>query len=177
MSKRMLATVTGRDRPGIVEEVTQVLVRYGANLEESRMARLGGEFAGIMKFAVPERRASRLGADLRGLRKKGIEVVLRPIRGEALRRRAGYLPHQVEVIGADHEGIVHGVAASLAEMGVNIEELSTDVVPAPVTGAPLFSMRAVVEVPASLGTARLREQLDRLASLQGVDISVRLITG
>lgn len=177
MSKQLLVTVTGRDRPGIVEQVTEVLVRHGANLEESRMARLGGEFAGIMKVAVPQKRSVRLTADLKGLKKKGIEVITRPLRGASHRNRAGCLPHQIEVKGADHEGIVHGVAASLAELEANIEELSTDVVPAPVTGTPLFNMRAVVGVPASVGTARLRERLDRLASLQGVDISVRMIGG
>lgn len=177
MVRRLLATITGRDRPGIVEQVTEVLVRHGANLKESRMARLGGEFAGILEIAVPEKAAARLAADLKTLKKKGIEVVSRPIRGKGRGPHAGYLPHHIEVSGADHEGIVHAVAAALAEMGANIEELSTDVIPAPVSGAPLFHMRALVQVPASLGTAPLRERLDRLASLQGVDISVRPTVG
>lgn len=177
MSKKIMATITSRDRPGIVEQVTEVLVKHAGNLEESRMARLGGEFAGIMKISVPEKRAGRLVAALGRLKKKGIGVIARPIEGALPERLAGYLPHEIAVSGADHEGIVHGIAASLAELGANIEEISTSVVNAPITGAPLFNMRAVVGVPPSLGTGRLRERLDQIAAEQGVDVVVKVVLG
>jgi len=177
MASRIMATITSRDRPGIVEQVTEVLVRHQANLEESRMARLGGDFAGIMKISVPEKRSAKLVAALGKLGKKGIHVGVRPIEGEMPERLAGHLPHEITVTGADHEGIVHSIAASLAELGANIEELSTSVVNAPITGAPLFNMRAVVGVPPSFGTGRLRERLDQIASAQGVDVVVKVIVG
>ncbi len=172
-----MATITSRDRPGIVEQVTEVLVKHGANLEESRMARLGGDFAGIMKIAVPEKREGKLVAALKSLKKKRISVSARPMEGGLPERLAGYLPHEIAVSGADHEGIVHGIAATLSGLGANIEELATSVVHAPITGAPLFNMRAVVGVPPSFGTDRLRERLGRIASEQGVDIAVKVITG
>jgi glycine cleavage system transcriptional repressor len=44
----------GRDRPGIVAEVTGVLVEHGVNVEDSRMAILRGEFAMVLVLGAPE---------------------------------------------------------------------------------------------------------------------------
>ncbi len=48
MKNFLVVTITCSDRPGIVERVTDVVVTHGGNWEESRLARLGGDFAGIV---------------------------------------------------------------------------------------------------------------------------------
>ena len=52
MKTYLVVTITCPDRPGIVERLTELLVAHAANWEESRMARLGGDFAGIVKIGV-----------------------------------------------------------------------------------------------------------------------------
>ena len=54
MSKSLVLTVIGRDRPGIVNRISDVAQRFGANWAGSRMAGLAGQFAGIVHFQVPE---------------------------------------------------------------------------------------------------------------------------
>jgi glycine cleavage system transcriptional repressor len=173
--KDLIITITSADRPGIVEEVTEILLGHGANLEESRMARLGGEFAGIMRASVQEDRATTLASALRGLEDKALNItskIAEPLEAE---RFTGYVPHEITVSGADHEGIVHSIAGYLADQGINIEELSTEVINAPVTGTPLFSMRAVVEAPPALSTAAFRANLEQVAEEMGVDIELKLV--
>ena len=41
MRKQMVLTAVGRDRPGIVEEFTKLILHYDGNIEASRMVRLG----------------------------------------------------------------------------------------------------------------------------------------
>ena len=48
MQKTFVLTLTGPDRIGFVEKVTGLLLERGGNVETSRMARLGGEFAILM---------------------------------------------------------------------------------------------------------------------------------
>ena len=177
MKKNVVITITSTDRPGIVRGITEMLLQYGANLEESRMARLGGEFAGIMLVSVDQEKLAGLESALAGLNDPALQVAYKITVEEEAVRPAGTVPHEILVSGADHEGIVHGIAQHLADRGANIEELSTDVLNAPITGTLLFSMRVVVAVPASIGTHALREDLMRIAEEQGVDVEVKLLVG
>lgn len=167
-------TLTGTDRVGIVEEVTRVLLDLGGNIETSRMARLGGEFAILMLLSLPADGVAGLDVALAHLTGEGYKVTATPTvpsEGGVLR---GWPSYRIEVKGADHEGIIHEIAGGLAELGINIESVETGTVRAPLSGAPLFTMTAVVMVPPGLAdgdwTAALREACER----SGVDVEVSL---
>lgn len=147
MSQSFVLTLTGPDRIGIVEEVTRLVLGRGGNVETSRMARLGGEFAVLMLVATPEGKGEGLGADFEGLIARGYKVTVSHASTAAEASHAGWNPYRIEVDGADHEGIIHEVALHLAGHGISIEEMDSESVPAPTSGAPLFSMRALVLVP------------------------------
>ncbi len=171
MKSYFVVTITCPDRPGIVERITEILVEQGANWEESRMARLGGEFAGMVLVSVAPDKAEPLAAALRGLADQQLTVVVKPTQ-PADDVAAGGLLYELRLTGADHEGIVHKVSAYLARQGINVEAMETDVVPAPVTATPLFQMEAQIKVPAQLTLAELRGNLDRIGDELGVDIEV-----
>jgi glycine cleavage system transcriptional repressor len=48
MSVQLVITALGEDRPGIVDELSNVLGKQQLNIEDSRMSALGGEFAILM---------------------------------------------------------------------------------------------------------------------------------
>jgi glycine cleavage system regulatory protein len=166
-----LITVTCPDRPGIVERVTEVVVAHGANWEASRMARLGGEFAGIVLVSVAEQHADALAHSLRDLADDQMTVAVRGTRPSPT-VAAGLRSCQFQLTGADHEGIVHTVAAYLASQGINVEDMETDIVAAPVTASPLFRMVARLQVPEQLTFAQLRVNLADIAEDLGVDIEI-----
>ena len=74
MRKNFVLTLTGADRIGIVESLTKVLLDRGGNVETSRMARLGGEFAVLMLVSLPEEQLADLDGDLAGLVARGYKV-------------------------------------------------------------------------------------------------------
>jgi glycine cleavage system regulatory protein len=80
--------------------------------------------------------------------------------------------YELRLSGADHEGIVHKVAAYLAGRGINVEDMETDVVPAPVTATPLFQMTAKLKVPAETAASELLANLERVGDDLGVDIEL-----
>lgn len=171
MDMSIVFTLTGTDRVGIVDEVTKGLLDLGGNIEASRMAHLGGEFAVLMLVSLPSGSADRLQKTMDDLTARGYKVTATPTeqRGANLR---GLTPYRIEVSGADHEGIVHGIAHILAEKGINIESMDTGNTRAPNSGAPLFNMQALVLVPADLAEERWREELERTGRDLHVDITI-----
>jgi len=175
MRTQLLVTSIGEDRPGIVACLTEVFVANSANLEESRMAILGGEFAAIMLVSIATNNVPTLERDLAKLQTQGISVTARRTENLDPNRFAGYSNFEIFLKGADHEGIVHKVSSFLHDQSINIQSVETTVVPAPVTGSPLFQMSALVLVPPSLSAAELKKKLDAIADQETVDIELRAL--
>jgi glycine cleavage system regulatory protein len=172
MKAYLVATITCPDQPGIVEQITKVLVEHSANWEESRMARLGGDFAGIIRIGVPVDQAEVLAERLRALGDDRRTVTVKRTGGDESASREGQLL-RLRLTGADHEGIVHTVSAYLASRGINVETMETEVTHAPVTASPLFHMSADIKVPFGLPRGELQEHLHRIGAELGVDIEIQ----
>jgi glycine cleavage system transcriptional repressor len=172
MRTNIVFTLTGPDRIGIVEAVTKRLLNHGANVESSRMARLGGEFAMLMLVSLPAEELASLDSDVEALIAQGYKVTTSLTQHTYAETHPGWLPFQIEVEGADHEGIVHQVARHLSERGINIESVETGVDYAPVSGTPLFTMTAIVAVPPGLANMEWQAALQEAGEALNVDIRV-----
>ena len=162
-----ILTVVGDDRPGLVSAVSAPISAHGASWERSQMSRLAGKFAGIVLVTVSDRRLDALVADLSALNEQGLHVVIEravdPVEPVAQQLT-------LELLGADHPGIVAEISASLATRHVSIEELSTEVREAPMSGGTLFEARAVLKAPLDADTDALRSLLEGLANELMVEI-------
>ncbi|MGH9553525.1 MAG: glycine cleavage system protein R [Terriglobales bacterium] len=173
MKKQFVVTATGEDRPGIVARLTEVFVKNGANLEESRMALLGGEFAAIILISVPEEQIDQLKSGLASLKSLNIVASTKETQKLHPDRFKGYIAYELKIDGADHEGIVHTVSSYLHDRSANIQSMESEIVHAPETGTPLFCMKAIVLVPPSLSLNELRKSLTALGDKESVEIEVR----
>lgn len=171
MRTDIVLTLTGPDRVGIVEEVTRVLLELDGNIQTSRMARLGGEFAIIALVTLAEERSENLSAAFSGLVAEGYK--LSQSRTDAgVEAHRGWRGYRVSVRGADHEGIIHDIAAALSQRGINIESMETGTSEAPVSGQPLFEMVALVAVPPELNETEWVWTIAESGSQANVDIEV-----
>lgn len=175
MNKEIVLTLTGHDRVGIVKEITNVLVKNGGNIENSRMARLGGEFAMLALVVLDEKDLPALEVDFQKLRDEGFQIVLQQTEDDHSKKFAGWLPYQIEVLGADHEGIIYEIAQHLAEQGVNFEDVETTTTPAPMSGTPLFKMQATVLVPPDLPFHKWSDVLEEIGDKLNVTVEVSLV--
>ncbi|GAW50554.1 MULTISPECIES: glycine cleavage system protein R [unclassified Nocardioides] len=160
-------TCIGDDRPGLVSDLSAPINAHGASWKRSQMARLGGKFAGILLLDVPDDRADPLVVDLTALKDAGLVVTLERTDVPAEHRS---LRLNLELLGADRPGIVAEISAALAAQRVGIEELSTDVRAAPMSGGQLFEAQAVLEAPPSTSMDDLRSMLEAIADELMVEI-------
>jgi glycine cleavage system regulatory protein len=163
-------TVIGRDRTGLVESVARIVAEHGGNWLESRMCRLGGEFAGILRVHVPAENRTVLLKSLDALQAQGLTVVVRP--DEPPPTAAGHRLATLEVIGHDRPGIVRQITRALAGQGVNVEEFSSECVSAPMSGETLFKARARLKIPEQSDLAALRRELETIAADLMVDVTL-----
>lgn len=172
MQKQLVITMTGNDRVGLVEEVTKIILVYQGNVAASRMARLGGEFAMLMMISIAEEHLAGLQAGLNDLRNQGFELAIRPTERGFSKKFAGWHRYQIDVRGADHEGIIHEITRYLAREGANVETIDTGTEDAPFGGTMLFTMSAKVVAPPNLSLAIMEEALGAIGDQVNVDVNI-----
>jgi glycine cleavage system regulatory protein len=165
----LVMTIIGEDRTGLVESVARLVVEQGGNWLESRMCRLGGEFAGILRIHISEEKKEALLQSLQGLSAQGLTAVVR--RDEAARDEQRKKLASLELVCHDRVGIVLQITGVLARHGVNVEELETECTSAPMSGEMLFKATATLLLPDSCPSAQLRRELEEVAGNMIVDIS------
>ncbi len=160
MSRYLALTVIADDRPGIVEQVAEVVANNEGNWLESAMSRLGGKFAGILLVHIPPHRESSFRSDLANLAARGIRVSAEAAEGtlSSTGEKAN-----LSIIGNDRKGIVREISSILAGSGVNVNELHTRCENAPMSGELLFRTEATVELPPGLDRDDLVSLLERLS--------------
>jgi glycine cleavage system regulatory protein len=171
----LVMTIIGPDRTGLVESVARVVAEHGGNWLESRMCRLGGEFAGILRIEIPSEKKSPLLAALEDLQENGLQLVVRADRPAA----AGVSGQQtkLEIVGSDRPGIVRDITSALAWANVNVEEFSSEVVSAPMSGETLFKAVARLQLPEHCDLAALKRDLEKIAADLLVDVSFAELAG
>lgn len=166
-------SAVGRDRPGIVARVSEILFEMGGNIEDSKMSILRGHFAVMLIVAGPDE-----------LDRGRLEAALAPVRDEldldaitisdVAEVRGGELAarptHVVSVYGADHPGIVHAISRKLAEEGSSITDLETKLVGD--AGSPIYVMLMEIRLPGEVDVAELGSQLDRIGRDARLEVSL-----
>jgi len=168
-------TIIGRDRPGIVSRVTEILFRQGCNIADSSCSILGGQFAMLLIISYPEEgRGEDLLRQFAPLEKDNLSVFLRTLRpgGEIRPQLEGELC-MVSVYGSDKPGIVYRVARELGERAVNITDLNTKLIGS--EQRPVYVMMLEATLPADLSIEGLEKIMAEVAAELQVDISVRAI--
>lgn len=166
MAKAVVSTI-GRDRPGIVHELSETVFGLGISIEDSRMTVLGGEFAVLMCVVGEDAALVELDRRLAEFtRAADVAYLFR----RTDRRDTGHvIPYQVRVVAMDHPGIVHRIASFFSARNLNIRELETETEHAPHTGTPIFNLMLIVEVPHGTRAARVRSDFEAFCEEHDLD--------
>jgi glycine cleavage system transcriptional repressor len=167
----LVITAVGPDRAGLVSELSSLIHAAGANLEDSRMAVLGGEFALLLLVSGADAALGRVEARVReSERELGLTLLLKRTTGP--RTLKNVLPYEIRVSGFDRPGIVQSITSILAQRGVNVNALESRVTNAPESGTPLFVLEAVLEVPSELALSELRRELGSRCDEESLDLTL-----
>ena len=164
----LVMTVISPDRTGLVESIARAVAKQGGNWLESRMCRLGGEFAGILRVEISAEKKSALLVALQKLSADGLQIV---IRDDAPAPIASGRQTKLELIGSDRPGIVRDITSALARANVNVEEFSSELTSAPMSGETLFKASARLQLPERCDVAALKRDLEKIAADLLVDVS------
>ncbi|HAD86334.1 MAG TPA: glycine cleavage system protein R [Rhodospirillaceae bacterium] len=133
------------------------------------MAHLAAKFAGIAEIEIEDDGIAGLQAQLDDLSSDGFHLVVEEAGDDAAPDGAVF---EIELLGPDHPGIVRDISHCLAERGVSVEDMETDIRDAPHAGGTLFHAHARLRAPAGLSDDDLRDSLEILAGTLMVDITV-----
>jgi glycine cleavage system regulatory protein len=168
MNVALALTIISADHSGLVARLAATIADHGGNWLESRMAHLGGQFAGILRIQVPVTQESELRAALQSL--DGLSVNI--YKDTVTAGDASPTLVTVAVVGHDRPGIVRQISQVFAQQRVNVEELTTHCESAPMSGESHFHATATVQLPASCSIHQLRHALEQIAADLMVDIAV-----
>jgi glycine cleavage system regulatory protein len=170
VSTFLVITVSGPDRPGLVETLSQAVANHRGSWLESRMARLAGQFVGVLRVSVPEDQVDALTRALQSLEPEGLQIGVARSETEPPASDAREL--RLEILGSDRPGIVHDISQALADRGINVDELRTEIMSAPMSGELLFLANAELLIPVDLDLDLLRKDLEALAHELMVDVDL-----
>lgn len=170
MSTGIVFTVVGDDKPGLVDQLAQIVAYNGGNWLESRMSELSGLFAGIVHISVDPAKLPGLRLALEALSSAELKVVVAVGKGGTSDDTCRQM--QLSLVGNDRPGIVREVASALAGHRINVREMNTTITSAPMTGDALFTATAKIDVPVGLNLAELEDQLNAIADALTIDIDL-----
>lgn len=167
----------GRDRLGIVADLSECVYACGCNLEDASMTRLGSEFATLMLVSgTGDDLKERLYEATKRLEwERHLTVFLRPVDGPTA--PDGGAVYALSAVGVDKAGIVAGVARVLADHGVLITDLQGEATPVAESGTPLYTLQIRMRVPAETSVSKLRSDLDEAGAKLGIEVTVDTPTG
>ena len=168
-------TIVGRDRPGIVSQVTKILFDQGCNLADSSCSILGGQFAMILILGHPEfTNLESFGEAFKPLEETDLTVALRVLKpgGQTRSQIEGDIC-MISVYGSDKPGIVYRVAEVLGEKKVNITDLNTKLVGT--EERPVYVMVIEATLPEGVEEEDINGWLATIRDELQIDITVRTI--
>lgn len=174
MKTYFILSAIGRDRPGIVADVSEVIYECGGNIEDSSMSLLRNHFALLLLFSTEREEVNqKLSSGLKRLQwEKGLTVFYSPVSFMEAYPKAKEDKDRFKITtsGIDHAGIVFRICKLLSDRGINIIDMKTHRVVSPESGTPIFEMDIDIEVPRSLSEEGLREDLHKIANELVIDL-------
>ncbi|HVX85539.1 MAG TPA: ACT domain-containing protein [Phycisphaerae bacterium] len=165
----LIVSALGPDRPGLVGQLTGTLHGARANILDSRMVNLRGQFAVLLLVDVPD--AGRLAQELPAAAKSiGLHLSITPQAAPA--KPIPGIPFKLKTYSLDQPGLVHRVSEVLRTHGVNIEDLAARQESAPFAGDPLFIMEMRLTVPPTVTVKALRADLEAVCDQLNADLDL-----
>ena len=172
MARTLVLTVVGKDRPGLVEVLADLITQYEGSWDESRMARLAGHFAGVVQIHLPETHVSDFISALPALLDRGLSVSVVSSDWGLVN-----VDHQeswrLDLVSQDRPGIVRDISSRLASLGVSVQDLRTIIENAPMSGERLFRAEAELVPPVTADFEQIRSALEELADDMVIDLKLK----
>jgi glycine cleavage system transcriptional repressor len=166
-----ILSASGSDRPGIVHQVSQFVFDHHCNMEDSRMAVLGGQFSLMTLCSGEETNIKAIEEELPAFQERtGLTALMLDAISPLEVKREPSLPVRLEVVAMDAPGIMVQIAKVLDKFQVNVETLDAHLSPAPTSGTTVSSVKMKVAVPQTVSLQEVKDAVTALASQINLDV-------
>jgi len=156
MTTKLVISALGADRPGIVDELSNIIYTNGLNIEDSRMTVLGGEFAILLLVSGEQSSIDEFQSKSTKI-EQALQMQLLIRTTSASDHVGNTIPYSVEVAALDNPGIVNNIASFFSGQNINIVNLQTERYAAPHTGSPMFALHMTIGISSATNIAQLRD--------------------
>jgi len=175
MNQSLVITAIGADRPGIVNELTEILLKAGLNIEDSRMSVLGGEFAVMLLVTGNDISINSVNQQKDSISTSlNLSVLIKPTTSS--NQSDDHTRYKITVDGMDNPGIVHKLARYLSQHSINIVNMQTDSSHAPHTGTPMFTVNMMVDIPSGQVIEQVKNDFAALCDELNMDVELKAVT-
>jgi len=168
MSDYLVISAIGKDKPGIVNELSKVIHNQQCSIDDSRMTVLGGEFALILLVSGKWNAISKLEELIPPLALQ-LDMTIISKRTETREKADNRFPFIADVVSIDHPGIVSSIAEFFSSRNINIEDMNTSSYAAAHTGTKMFSVSLAISIPGDTHLGELREQFSEFCDSLNLD--------
>ena len=176
MKNHLIISALSEDRPGIVDELSRVVMDSGCRISDGRMNVLGAELSVTLMVHGNWSTLAKLEVQLKRL-EHSLGIMLITKRTQDRTRQGDSLPYAVEVVALDQPGILFSLTSFFTARAINVEDLSARSYEAPHTGASMFSVNIIVGVPADTHIALLREEFMDFCDQLNLDAVIEPVRG
>jgi glycine cleavage system transcriptional repressor len=157
MTSKLVISALGADRPGIVDELSNIIYKNELNIEDSRMTVLGGEFAVLLLVSGETDSIQAFQSQTTDMELAlKLRILIKATTDSSSDINA--IPYAVEVAALDHPGIVGNIASFFSDRNFNIVNLQTERYAAAHTGSPMFALHMTIGISADTNISLLRDE-------------------
>ena len=139
--EKIIIYTNGKDRIGIISDITKEISNLGGNIETSKMIKLDQEFNMLVLVSIDKQKIDLLEKNL--LLYNDLEIHIK----RTLSNNKNLDNEYIFILkGADTEGIVHQCTTLFSNLKINIIDLETKIINAPITGSPLFYIKSIISI-------------------------------
>jgi len=163
--EKVILYVNGKDRIGLISDITKEISNLNGNIETSKMIKLAQEFNILILISIDNKKLDLLINNLSSY--DDLNVSVRKASRDNVKPDSEYI---FILKGADTEGIVHQCTQLFSSLKINIIDLETHLINAPITGSPLFYIKAIISIPKDISLEMITKQIRSLESEANVKI-------
>ena len=168
---KIIIYVSGKDRIGIISDISKEISELNGNIETSKMIKSYDKFNMLLLVSINSNRVNDLKNNFKIY--SDLNVLIDDInvgKNENLDKYIFILK------GANTEGIVHQYTNLFSKNRVNILDMNTKIVNAPVTGSPLFYVKAVILIPENFKINMIADEIKKMENELNVKIKFEKFT-
>lgn len=157
MQNHLVISAVGTDRPGLVKELSRVILDCDCMIIDSRMTVMGSEFALLLMVQGNWNTLTKLEMQFKRL-EQTLGLTLAAKRTTDRTATGNVLPYAVEVVALHQPAIIHHIASFFTSRSINIEDLVVHSYSAPHSGTSMLSVNLAIGIPANMHIALFREE-------------------